>query len=41
MPDRVSGREAVAELRAACPGREFRFVEIDVDIDVSLQARWS
>lgn len=34
VPDRLSGREAVAELRQACPGRDFRFVEVDVDITV-------
>lgn len=33
VPDRVSGRDAVAELRAACPGREFRFVTVDVEAD--------
>lgn len=33
VPDRLSGREAVAELRAAFP-REFRFVEVDVDVQV-------
>jgi asparagine synthetase B (glutamine-hydrolysing) len=35
VPDRISGRTAVAELRAAFD-REFRFVEVDVDVAVSL-----
>lgn len=38
VPDRLSGREAVAELRAAFPTREFRFVEVDVDVEVSVGA---
>lgn len=37
VPDRLSGRAAVAELRAACPGRDFRFVTIDIELDV----RWT
>lgn len=35
VPDRVSGRDAVEELRGACPGRDFRFVQVDVDVEES------
>ena len=41
VPDRLSGLEAVNELRAVCPGREFRFEKVDVTQEVrdeSLQA---
>ncbi|OCF41643.1 cytoplasmic protein [Kwoniella heveanensis CBS 569] len=30
VPDRLSGRDAVAELRQVCVGREWRFVEVNV-----------
>lgn len=30
VPDRLTGREAVAELRVVCPERAWRFVEVDV-----------
>ena len=30
VPDRLAGYEAVAELRRCCPGREFRFVLVNV-----------
>ncbi|KAK8845569.1 hypothetical protein IAR55_006284 [Kwoniella newhampshirensis] len=33
VPDRISGRDAVTELRAVCPGREWRFVEVDVSYE--------
>ncbi|CAK9785568.1 hypothetical protein CC85DRAFT_284464 [Cutaneotrichosporon oleaginosum] len=38
VPDRLSGREAAAELRAAFD-RDFRFVEVDVDVETSRAAR--
>ncbi|BEI81784.1 hypothetical protein CcaverHIS002_0209440 [Cutaneotrichosporon cavernicola] len=38
VPDRLSGREAVAELRTAFQ-REFRFVEVDVDAETSRSLR--
>lgn len=34
VPDRLSGRQAVDELRSACPGREWRFVEVDIEHEV-------
>jgi hypothetical protein len=37
-PDRLSGYEALAELRAACEGREWRFVEVNVTYEVSQRA---
>nr|XP_031863485.1 uncharacterized protein CI109_000735 [Kwoniella shandongensis]KAA5530557.1 hypothetical protein CI109_000735 [Kwoniella shandongensis] len=33
VPDRISGFDALAELREVCPGREWRFVEVDVPYD--------
>ncbi|GMK59940.1 hypothetical protein CspeluHIS016_0901570 [Cutaneotrichosporon spelunceum] len=39
VPDRLSGRDAVVELRAAFPDRELRFVEVDVDVETSRSAR--
>ncbi|WVQ62654.1 uncharacterized protein L199_000801 [Kwoniella botswanensis] len=33
VPDRLSGRDAVAELREVCGDREWRFVEINVPYD--------
>ncbi|ORX34782.1 asparagine synthase-domain-containing protein [Kockovaella imperatae] len=30
VPDRLSGRQSLGELRAACPRRQWRFVEINV-----------
>ncbi|WVW81812.1 hypothetical protein I302_103809 [Kwoniella bestiolae CBS 10118] len=33
VPDRLSGRDAVAELREVCEDREWRFVEINVPYD--------
>ena len=39
VPDRISGEEAVTELREACPCREWRFVEISISFAVSLRAR--
>jgi hypothetical protein len=35
VPDRLTGRETVAELRKIHPEREWRFVEIDVEYQVS------
>jgi hypothetical protein len=35
VPDRVTGRETVAELRKLHPEREWRFVEVDVTYQVS------
>jgi hypothetical protein len=32
VPDRLSGLAAAAELRTACPGRDFRFVAVDIDV---------
>lgn len=34
-PDRASGLAAADELRASCPGREWRFVAVDVPLDES------
>lgn len=34
-PDRLSGYEALEELRMSCPGREWRFVEVNVTYEVS------
>jgi hypothetical protein len=34
VPDRLSGRQAVDELQSACPGREWRFVEVDIEHEV-------
>lgn len=39
VPDRLSGRDATTELRTACPGREFRFVEVDITLDESKARR--
>ncbi|KAK4684640.1 hypothetical protein P7C73_g5531, partial [Tremellales sp. Uapishka_1] len=39
VPDRQTGRQSVAELRSVCPGREWRFVEIDVGYEESMQHR--
>lgn len=36
VPDRVTGRETVAELRRIHPEREWRFVEIDVEYQVRI-----
>lgn len=36
VPDRLTGRETVAELRRIHPEREWRFVEIDVEYQVSI-----
>ncbi|WWC58141.1 uncharacterized protein I303_100676 [Kwoniella dejecticola CBS 10117] len=33
VPDRLSGRDALVELKQVCPDREWRFVEIDVPYD--------
>ncbi|WWC66825.1 uncharacterized protein I206_100732 [Kwoniella pini CBS 10737] len=33
VPDRISGRDAVAELREICGNREWRFVEINIPYD--------
>ncbi|WOO76947.1 Asparagine synthetase domain-containing protein 1 [Vanrija pseudolonga] len=41
VPDRVSGREAVMELQASCPGRHFQFVEVNVTIEESRSHRQS
>jgi hypothetical protein len=38
-PDRLSGYEALAELRQTCEDRVWRFVEVNVTYDVSLPAR--
>lgn len=35
VPDRITGRETVAELRGIHPEREWRFVEIDITYNVS------
>lgn len=35
VPDRMTGRETVAELRKLHPEREWRFVEVDVTYQVS------
>ncbi|WVQ80882.1 hypothetical protein IAT38_002989 [Cryptococcus sp. DSM 104549] len=39
VPDRLSGRDAVDELRDACPGREWRFVEVDVPYEDTVAHR--
>jgi hypothetical protein len=40
VPDRLTGREAVAELRRLHPDRDWRFLEVDVTYEVrSLPAR--
>jgi asparagine synthetase B (glutamine-hydrolysing) len=41
VPDRLTGRETLAELRRIHPEREWRFVEIDVQYQVSTGGRRS
>lgn len=36
VPDRLSGLEAVEELRNVCKGREWRFVEVNVPYEVGV-----
>lgn len=33
VPDRIGGLEALDELRLVCPGREWRFIEVDVTFE--------
>lgn len=35
VPDRASGKDAYEELSKCCPSRTFRFIEVDVPLDVS------
>ncbi|KAF8587363.1 hypothetical protein K439DRAFT_1407774 [Ramaria rubella] len=39
VPDRLSGLEELEELRQLCPGRQWNFVEVDIDYTESSQAR--
>jgi len=39
VPDRVTGRQEVEELRRLCPGRVWNFVEVDVPYEESQAAR--
>ncbi|WVF65921.1 hypothetical protein IAT40_000659 [Kwoniella sp. CBS 6097] len=39
VPDRLSGRDAVAELREVCQGREWRFVEVNVPFEETQRHR--
>lgn len=38
-PDRITGLAGVEELRRLCPGRQFRFVAIDISYDEAIAAR--
>ncbi|RYP77275.1 hypothetical protein DL769_003470 [Monosporascus sp. CRB-8-3] len=35
-PDRITGRKAFAELKAACPGRRLRFIAVNVPFDEAM-----
>lgn len=37
VPDRLTGRESLGMLRRLHPGREWRFVEVDIDYQASLR----
>ena len=39
VPDRISGLEATNELRSCCPGREWRFIEVNVTYEECLAHR--
>ncbi|ODN76195.1 hypothetical protein L202_06116 [Cryptococcus amylolentus CBS 6039] len=39
VPDRISGLEAWEELRQVCPGRDWRFVEVNVPYDEAREHR--
>ncbi|WVQ76186.1 hypothetical protein IAR50_005846 [Cryptococcus sp. DSM 104548] len=39
VPDRISGMEAWEELRQVCPGRDWRFVEVNVSYDEAREQR--
>lgn len=38
-PDRITGRQSLAELRRVCPGREWHFVAIDIPYEELLEHR--